>query len=114
MKTLVEQLDRVQSNFRNELRELLERIEKCEKLGNENTKKLERLDKTFNTELSKYYSNRQEDCIPYIFDAPDKNPYFSGRSVELEELQRTPGILHAKSVISPVFKYSGCSTKSIR
>ena len=88
MNTLVEQLDRVQSNFRNELRELLERIEKCEKLGNENTKKLERLDKTFNTELSKYYSNRQEDSIPYIFDAPDKNPYFSGRSVELEELQR--------------------------
>ena len=26
----------------------------------------------------------------------------------------TPGILHAKSVISPVLKYSGCSTKSIR
>ena len=88
MNTLVEQLNKVQSNVRNELREQLERIEKCEKLGNENTKKLERLDKTFNTELSKYYSNKQEESIPYIFDAPDRNPYFSGRSVELEELQR--------------------------
>ena len=88
MNTLVEQVDKVQSNIRNELREQLERIEKCEKLGSENTRKLERLDKTFNTELSKYYSNKQEESIPYIFDAPDRNPYFSGRSGELEELQR--------------------------
>ena len=79
MNTLVEKLDEVQSNFN--------RIKKCEKLGAENTKKLKLLDKKFDTELSKYSSKHQE-SIPYIFEAPDKNPYFSGRSTELQDLQR--------------------------
>ena len=87
MNTLVEKLDEVQSNFEQELSELLDRIKKCEKLGAENTKELKLLDKKFNTELSKYYS-KQEEKILYIFDAPDRNRYFSGRSAELQDLQR--------------------------
>ena len=83
MSTLVKKLDEVQSNFDG----LLDRIKKCETLGAKNTKELKLLDKKFNTELSKYYS-KQEEKIPYIFDAPDKNRYFSGRSVELQDLQR--------------------------
>ena len=31
----------------------------------------------------------------------------------LKQINITPGILHAKSVIWPVLKYSGCCTKSI-
>ena len=87
MNTLVKKLDEVQSNSEQKLPELLDRIKKCEKLGAENTKELKLLDKKFNTELSKYYS-KQEEKTPYIFDAPDRNRYFSGRSVELQDLQR--------------------------
>ena len=35
------------------------------------------------------------------------------RETSDRQWRNTPGILHSKSVISPVFKYSGCSTKSI-
>ena len=87
MNTLVEKLDEVQSNFKQELRGLLDRIKKCEQLGAKHTKELKLLDKKFDTELSKY-SSKHEKNIPYIFDAPDKNPYFSGRSTELQDLQR--------------------------
>ncbi|CAB4021803.1 Stress-induced-phospho 1 [Paramuricea clavata] len=87
MNTFLEKLGNIQSHFDNELREMLFRIERCENLGAENTKELKLLDKKFNTELTKYHS-KQEDKIPYIFDAPDRNQYFSGRIRELQDLQR--------------------------
>jgi tetratricopeptide (TPR) repeat protein len=90
MNTFLEKLATIQSNFEKELCELLGRMEKCEKRGAENTKKLERLHENVekvNTELSKYYSE-QEEKIPYVFDAPDRNRYFSGRTRELRDLQR--------------------------
>ena len=87
MTTLAEKLVEIQSNFEKELRELLDRIKECEKLGAENTKEIELLRNEFNTGLSKDYS-KQEEKIPYTFDAPDKNPYFSGRSTELQDLQQ--------------------------
>ncbi|CAB3983237.1 Small glutamine-rich tetratricopeptide repeat-containing alpha [Paramuricea clavata] len=86
LNTFLEKLGKVQSNFDNQLRELLGRIERCEKLGAENTKELKLLDKKFNTELTKYHSTKEEK-IPYIFDAPDRNQYFSGRTQELQDLQ---------------------------
>jgi tetratricopeptide (TPR) repeat protein/GTPase SAR1 family protein len=87
MNTFLEKLGKVQSNFDNQLRELLGRIERCEKRGSDNTKELKLLDKKFNTELTKYHS-KQEEKIPYVFDAPDRNQYFSGRTRELQDLQR--------------------------
>ena len=90
MNKFFEKLATIQSNFEKELCELLRRMEKCEKRGAENTKKLERLHENVekvNTELSKYYSE-QEEKIPYVFDAPDRNRYFSGRTRELRNLQR--------------------------
>jgi tetratricopeptide (TPR) repeat protein/GTPase SAR1 family protein len=90
MNTFLEKLATIQSNFEKELCELLGRMEKCEKRGAENTNKLERLHEKVekvNTELSKYYSE-QEEKIPYVFDAPDRNRYFSGRTRELRDLQR--------------------------
>ena len=87
MNTLLEKLGDIKSNFDNELRELTLRIERCEKLGAENSKELTLLGKKFNTELSKYHS-KQEEKIPYVFDAPDRNQYFSGRTQELQDLER--------------------------
>jgi tetratricopeptide (TPR) repeat protein len=86
MNTFLGKLGNIQSNFDDELRELLGRIERCEKLEAENTKELQLLDKIFYKELSKYHSKQEN--IPYIFDAPDKNQYFSGRTRELKDLQR--------------------------
>ena len=54
--------------------------------GAENLKQLKRLDKKFITELSKYHY-KQEEKIPYVFDAPERNPYFSGRTREFLELE---------------------------
>ncbi len=85
MNTLLEKLGDIKSNFDNELRELMLRIERCEELGAENSKELTLLDKKFNTVLSKYHT-KQEEKIPYVFDAPDRNQYFSGRTQELHTL----------------------------
>ena len=87
MNTLLEKLGDIKSNFDNELRELTSRIERCEKRGAENSKELKLLDTKFHTELSKYHS-KQEEKIPYVFDAPDRNQYFSGRTHELQDLER--------------------------
>ena len=87
MNTLLEKLGDIKSNFDNELRELTCRIERCEKRGAENSMELKLLDTKFNTELSKYHS-KQEERIPYVFDAPDRNQYFSGRTQELQDLER--------------------------
>ena len=87
LNSLRNKLSDVESNFEKELRALTGRIEKCEKRGAENSKEIKRLDKRFNTELSKF-SSKQEEKIPYVFGAPDRNQYFSGRSKELQELQR--------------------------
>ena len=54
-------------------------------LGAENSKQLKRLDKKFITELSKYHY-KQEEKIPYVFDALERNPYFSRRTREFLEL----------------------------
>ena len=87
LNSLRNKLSDVESNFEKELRALTRRIEKCEKHGAENSKEIMRLDKRFNTELSRF-SSRQEEKIPYVFGAPDRNQYFSGRSKELQDLQR--------------------------
>ena len=87
MRTLFQELGNIESSFDKELRELLCRIDKCEKLGDENSKQLKHLDKKFTTELSKYHY-KQEEKIPYVFDAPERNQYFSGRTRELRELER--------------------------
>ena len=84
---MLEKLGDIKSNFDNELRELTSRIERCEKRGAENSKELKLLDTKFHTELSKYHS-KQEEKIPYVFDAPDRNQYFSGRTQELQDLGR--------------------------
>ena len=87
MNGILQQLGNMQSNFGKELTQLQERISKCEKRGAENTQQLEVLNKRFFTELSKYHY-KQEEKIPYVFDAPDRNQYFSGRTREIDELQR--------------------------
>ena len=84
---MFQELSNIESSFDKELRELLCRIDKCEKLGAENSKQLKHLDKKFTTELSKYHY-KQEEKIPYVFDAPERNQYFSGRTRELRELER--------------------------
>ena len=80
MNGIVQQLGNMQSKFGKELTQLRERIA-------DNTQQLEVLNKRFCTELSKYHY-KQEEKIPYVFDAPDRNQYFSGRTRELDELQR--------------------------
>ena len=93
MNGIIQQLGNMQSNFGKELTQLQERISKCEKRGAENTQQLEVLNKRFCTELSRYHY-KPEEKIPYVFDAPDRNQYFSGRTRELDELQ---GILKLDS-----------------
>ena len=84
---MFQELGNIESSFDKELRELLRRIEKCEKLGTENSKQIKHLDKKFTTELSKYHYKKEEK-IRYVFDAPERNQYFSGRTRELLELER--------------------------
>ena len=86
MSTLLQKLSNIELNFVKELGEMRCRVEKCEMLGAENSKQLKRLDKKFTTELSKYHY-KQEEKIPYVFDAPERNPYFSGRTRELLKLE---------------------------
>ena len=81
------QLGNIESNFAKELTELQARMTKCEKRVAENSQQLEVLNKKCCTEQSKYHYE-QEEKIPYVFDAPDRNQYFSGRTRELDELQR--------------------------
>ncbi|CAB4016923.1 Hypothetical predicted protein, partial [Paramuricea clavata] len=53
-------------------------IERCEKLEAENTKEIKLLDRKFSTEVLKYHTDsKQEENVPYIFDTPDRNQYFS-------------------------------------
>ena len=87
MNLLPNKLSNIESNFEKELRALTWRIERCEKHGAENLKEIKLLDKRFNTELSKFES-RQEEKIPYVFGAPERNQYFSGRRKELQDFQR--------------------------
>ena len=87
IKSLLNKICNIETSFENELRAFTLRIERCEKHGAENSKEINRLDERFNTELSKF-SSRQEEKIPYVFGAPDRNQYFSGRSKELQDLQR--------------------------
>ena len=86
MNTLLQKLGDIESNFDKELRELVCRIDKCEKRGAENSKQLQQLNKKFSTELSKY-NYKKEEKIPYVFDAPERNQYFSERNRELHELE---------------------------
>ena len=87
MSTLLQKLCNIELNFVKELGEMRCRLQKCEMLGAENSKQLKRLDKKFITELSKYHY-KQEEKIPYVFDAPERNPYFSGRTREFLKLER--------------------------
>ena len=87
MNLLLSKLSNIESNFENELRALTWRIERFEKRGAENSKDIKLLHKRFNTELSKFCT-KQEEKILYVFGAPDRNQYFSGRSKELQDLQR--------------------------
>ena len=87
MDSLLNKLSNIKSNFEKELRALTWRVERCEKRGAENSKEIKLLDKRFNTELSKF-SSKQEEKIPYVFGAPDRNQYFFGRRKELQDLQR--------------------------
>ena len=87
MNLLLNKLISIESNFEKELIALTWRIERCENQGDENSKKIMLLDKRFSTEISLPRS-KQEEKIPYVFGAPDRNQYFSGRSKELQDLQR--------------------------
>ena len=87
MNSLLNKLSNIESKFGKELRTLTWRIEKCEEHGAENSKEIKLLDKRFNTELSKF-TIKQEEKILYVFDAPDRNQYFSGRGKELQDLER--------------------------
>ena len=60
MNTLLQKLGDIESNFDKELRELVCRIEKCEKLGAENSKQLKQLDKKFSTELSNIITRKKK------------------------------------------------------
>ncbi|XP_028406488.1 uncharacterized protein LOC114528978 [Dendronephthya gigantea] len=84
---LSDNLGKIYSSMNEELRELTRRIERCEKLESENSKMLSLLDNKFSKELSQF-SSKQDEEIPYVFDAPNRNKYFSGRTEELEDLQR--------------------------
>ena len=53
----------------------------------ESDKRMKFLDDKFTTELSRYHIKEKEK-IPYVFLAPPRNPYFSGRKHEIEELKR--------------------------
>ena len=87
MSILLQKLSNIELNFVKELGEMRCRVAKCEMLGAENSKQLKSLDKKFTTELSKYHY-KQEEKIPYVFYAPVRNQYFSGRTRELLELKR--------------------------
>ncbi|XP_028414268.1 uncharacterized protein LOC114537435 [Dendronephthya gigantea] len=84
---LSDNLGKIYSSMNEELRELTRRIERCEKLESENSKMLSLLDNKFSKELSQF-SSKQDEEIPYVFDAPNRNKYFSGRTEELQDLQR--------------------------
>ncbi|XP_028414384.1 uncharacterized protein LOC114537535 [Dendronephthya gigantea] len=79
MKTILKHLEHVQSSFQTKIEELESRLEKCEKLTAENSERIENLEQS---------KDKQEEEIPYVFKAPQKNRYFCGRDKKLEDLER--------------------------
>ena len=63
------------------------RLERCEMLVNDDFKEIKLLDEKFFTMLSKYPTKKKEK-IPYVFNAPQRNRYFTGRSKEIRQLKR--------------------------
>ena len=64
-----------------------------------------------------YFSSTLFNQYQQLYIIPAINEFWEQHKQQVWQDKRgtdTPGILHAKSIISPVFKYSGCSTKSIR
>ena len=80
-------ITKIQSNLSKEIDDLRMRVEKCEIQGDKNSKQIKILEKKCTTELSRFYF-KEEEKIPYVFTAPPRNRYFSGRTEEIQKLKR--------------------------
>ncbi len=108
MTALLSNINEIQSNLNKEIDDLRMRVEKCEIQGSENSMKVEKseiqrrenslkiernseeikfLEKKFTSELSRFYI-KEEEKVPYVFSAPQRNRYFAGRTEEIQELKR--------------------------
>ena len=108
MTALLSNINEIQLNLNKEIDDLRIRVEKCEIQGSENSMKVEKseiqrrenslkieryseeiklLEKKFTSELSRFYI-KEEEKIPYVFSAPQRNRYFAGRTEEMQELKR--------------------------
>jgi ribosome biogenesis GTPase A len=93
--TLLSGISEIQSNLSKEVHDLRMRvetnslrIEKCKIEGSKISKKIRLLERNFTTELSRYYINKEEGNIPFVFTAAPRNRYFAGRTKEIQELKR--------------------------
>ena len=87
-------ISNMQTNMSKEIEDLRTRVEENEmgikRLNNElieSNKNTKLLDDKFTTELSRYHFKEKEK-IPYVFLAPPRNRYFTGREKEIAELKR--------------------------
>ena len=87
-------ISNMQTNMSKDIEDLRTRVDENEmglkRLNNEFTesnKKIKLLDDKFTSELSRYHMKEKEK-IPYVFLAPPRNPYFTGREKEIAELKR--------------------------
>ena len=90
-------ISNMQANMSKDIEDLRTRVDENEmgikRLNNELTesnKKIKLIDDKFTTcnQLSRYHMKEKEK-IPYVFLAPPRNPYFTGREKEIAELKRT-------------------------
>ena len=108
MTALLSNINEIQLNLNKEIDDLRMRVEKCEIQGSENSMKVEKseiqrrenslkiernseeikfLEKKFTSELSRFYI-KEEEKVPYVFSAPQRNRYFAGRTEEIQQLKR--------------------------
>ena len=107
MTALLSNINEIQLNLNKEIHDLRMRVEKCEIQRRENSLKIERyseeiklLEKKFTSELSRF-DIKEEEKIPYVFSAPQRNRYFAGRTEEIQGLKRILKVeetLHEKKV----------------
>ena len=100
MAQLLCSISKIQTNLNMEIHDLRMRVETAEMQGTtnslrikgyavqiaNNSNKIKLLDER-TSELSRYYI-KEEEKIPYVFTAPPRNRYFSGRAKEIQDLKR--------------------------
>ena len=98
---VLSKISEIEWNIHKEIADLHLKVEKCEIRSIDNSFRIERyaaqslsnskdielLEKKFTSELSRY-NVKIEERIPYIFTAPPRNRYFTGRNDEIENLKR--------------------------